>query len=134
MLANSLKLKTNNHNSKVRTNLRDLSYQFSLAIIKFVSSFPNKKLYWILSDQLLRSATSIGANIIEAKASSSKRDFIRFYQIALKSANETKYWLSLLRDGNLVSKTKVNPLITEADELCRMLASSLLTLKGKRKI
>lgn len=134
MLTNSLKLKTNNHNSKVRTNLRYRSYQFSLAIIKFVSSFPNKKVYWIPSDQLLRSATSIGANIIEAKASSSKRDFIRFYQIALKSANETKYWLSLLRDSNLISKTKVNPLVTEADELCRMLASSLLTLKGKRKI
>ena len=67
-------------------------------------SFPSERIYWIISDQLLRSATSIGANIIEAKAASSKKDFIRFYEISLKSANETKYWLCLLRDGTRIDK------------------------------
>mgnify|MGYP003866386553 CR=1 FL=1 len=70
-----------------------------------METLPNKKVYWVISDQLLRAATSIGANIVEAKASSSKRDFIKFYEIALKSANETKYWLGLLRDAAPVSYT-----------------------------
>lgn len=86
-----------------------------------------------MADQLLRAATSIGANLIEAKASSSRKDFIRFYEIALKSANETKYWLSLLRDSKLlVSSSEVDGLIDESDQICRMIASSVLTLKGKK--
>lgn len=134
MLTQNLKLKAQNDNSNLKTNVRYRSYQFSLDVISFVSGFPNKRIYWIFGDQLLRAATSIGANIIEAKAASSKRDFIKYYEIALKSANETKYWLKLLRDGSLVPKNKVAPLIKEVKELCNMLGSSLLTLKGKRSI
>lgn len=93
---------------------------------------PNKKVYWIISDQLLRSATSIGANVVEAKSASSKRDFIRFYEIALKSANETKYWLGLLRDATEASKEKINELLKEVDEISKMLGSSLLTMKKKK--
>lgn len=128
------KLKTQNHNLNVKTNLRYRGYKFSLAIIKFVNELPNKKIYWSITDQLLRAATSIGANIIEAKSSSSKRDFIKFYEIALKSANETKYWLCLMRDSSLVEKSKAQDLLREAKEISNMLASSLLTLKGKKKI
>ena len=105
---------------------------FSLDIIKLISSLPNQRIYWTICDQLLRSATSIGANIIEAKASSSRKDFIKFYEIALKSGNETKYWLYLLRDSNLVTDEDVGKLIVEAEELVNMIASSLLTLKGKK--
>ena len=76
----------------------------------------------------------IGANIIEAQAASSKRDFVRFYEIALKSANETKYWLCLLRDSGVMENIeKVEELLQEAIEISNMLASSLLTLKGKKK-
>ena len=127
------KLKTQNHNQEVKTNLRHRTYYFSLSIIKLVSTFPNNKIYWVISDQLLRSATSIGANIIEAKASSSKKDFIKFYQIALKSANETKYWLCLLRDGTEIDNNKIIKLLDEAKEISNMLGSSVLTLKGKKK-
>ena len=87
----------------------------------------------MISDQLLRSATSIGANIVEAKASSSKRDFIKFYEIALKSANETEYWLGLLRDATQADKNKTNQLLVEVEEISKMLGSSLLTLKNKKK-
>jgi len=87
----------------------------------------------VISDQLLRSATSIGANIVEAKASSSKRDFIKFYEIALKSANETEYWLGLLRDATQADKNKTNQLLVEVEEISKMLGSSLLTLKNKKK-
>jgi len=126
-------LKTQNNNLNLKSNLRYRAYKFSLVVIKFVSSFPNKRIYWIMEDQLLRSAMSIGANIIEAQASSSRREFIKFYEIALKSANETKYWLCLLRDGYLINKEEVAKILKEAEEVSNMLGSSLLTLKGKKK-
>lgn len=103
-----------------------------MTIIKFLETLPEKKIYWVISDQLLRSATSVGANIIEAKSSSSRRDFIKFYEIALKSANESKYWLGLLRDAVGIEKGKIEPLLQETEEISKMLASSLLTLKNKR--
>lgn len=110
------------------------AYQFSIKVIKFTGQLPNKKVFWVITDQLIRAATSIGANIIEAQAASSKRDFIRFYEIALKSANETKYWLCLLRDATKTDKKKVNELLKEANEISNILGASLLTLKGKRKL
>ena len=127
------KLKTQNHNSNLKTNLRHRAYKFSLAVIKFISTLPNSRIYWVITDQLLRSATSIGANLIEAKAASSKRDFIRFYEIALKSANESKYWLYVLKDSSLVEKDKIEPLIEEVNQISNMLGSSVLTMKGKKK-
>ena len=90
-----------------------------------------KKLYYSMIDQLIEAATSIGANIVEAKSSSSKKEFIKYYEIALKSANETKYWLCLFRDALKCDKEKTYVLMREADELSKMLASSLLTMKGK---
>lgn len=98
-----------------------------------MKDLPNEKVFWIISDQLLRSATSIGANIIEAQAASSKRDFIKFFEISLKSVNETKYWLGLLRDGTETNnKERINKLLKETEELSNILGASLLTLKNKR--
>ncbi|OGM21162.1 hypothetical protein A2714_03090 [Candidatus Woesebacteria bacterium RIFCSPHIGHO2_01_FULL_38_9] len=125
-------LKTQNHNLNLRSNVKYRAYQFSLSIIVFVKDFPEKRVYWIIEDQLLRCATSIGANLVEAKSSSSKRDFIKFYEIALKSTNETIYWLMLLEDSKLEKVDKVEPLLSEAKEIGKMIASSLLTMKGKR--
>src|SRR3990170_1317917 len=114
-----------------RQQLKYRAYRFSIRVIKFIGNLPNQRTYWIISDQLLRSATSIGANIIEAQSASSKRDFIKFYEIALKSANETKYWLGLLRDATESDKETVNALLDEAKELANLLGASLLTLKNK---
>lgn len=130
------KLKIQNHNSNVKSdNIKLRAYQFSLLIIKFVGDFPNERTFWIIGDQLLRAATSIGANIVEAKSSSSKKEFIKFFEISLKSANETKYWLCLLRDSNLkgIEKDKIEKVLNEAIELSNMLGSSLLTMKGKKE-
>ena len=116
-------------------NLRDRSYNFSLETIWFIGDVPRSDAHRIICDQLLRAATSIGANIIEAKSASSRKDFVKFYEISLKSANETKYWLGLLIDSGIISKTleqKAVDLLGEAGELCKMLGSSLLTLKGKK--
>lgn len=127
-------LKSQNQNLNLKSNIRYRAYHFSLIIISLVKDFPEKRLYWIMGDQLLRAATSIGANLIEAKSSSSKKDFIKFYDIALKSANETKYWLCLLRDSHLIEKIKIESVIKEINEISNMVGSSLLTLKGKKQI
>ena len=126
-------LKSQNYNSNIKSNnLKVRAYAFSLSIIAFVNELPNKRGFWSIGDQLLRSATSIGANMVEAKAASSKRDFIKFYEIALKSGNETKYWICLLRDSYPLLKPKCQILLEEAEEICNMLGSSVLTMKGKR--
>lgn len=91
--------KLKSQNAKIKSDIRKRCYLFSLDVINFLDRLDVKRIYFSITDQLLRSTTSIGANIIEAKSASSKKDFINFYQIALKSANETKYWLCLLRDG-----------------------------------
>ena len=125
-------LKSQNYNLNIKSNVKYRSYNFSLSIIKFCSEFPEKKIFWIISDQLLRSASSIGANLVEAISASSKKDFIKYYEIALKSANETKYWLCLLRDSKLINLDNINNLLNEAEEISKMIAASLLTMKGKR--
>jgi len=70
--------------------------ELSLKIISLYDDLPNKKSAWIIGDQLIRSITSIGANLVEATASSSRLEFKKFNEISLKSANESKYWLGLL--------------------------------------
>lgn len=114
-------------------NVQQRSYLFSLDIIKLCNNFPEKRIFWIIGDQLLRAGTSIGANLVEAKAASSKKDFIKFYQIALKSANETKYWLYLLKDSRIynINIDKIENLLEELDQICKILDKSLLTMKGK---
>jgi four helix bundle protein len=77
-------------------------------------------------DQFLRSATSIGANVVEGKSGSSKKDWKNYYAIAMKSANETKYWLCLINETIEVSKSKINELIKEADEISKIIASIIV--------
>jgi four helix bundle protein len=134
MLNQKSNLKNQNHNSKVKNEFRERCYHYSISVINLIKSLPEKRIYWAVSDQLLRSATSIGANIVEAKSASSKKDYIKYYEIAFKSANETKYWLGLLRDALEADKIEVNKLLKETSELANILAASLLTLKGKKQI
>lgn len=120
-----------NYNSKFKSNLKERCYKFSLQIINLADILPNKRSAWIIIDQLIRSATSVGANLTEARASSSRLEFKKFYEIALKSANETKYWLGLLRDSGLGDKNKINELLKEIDEISNMLAAGVMKLKKK---
>ena len=123
-----------NNNVKDKTDLKRRVYIYSLEIIKFIDSLDKKDfVIQILVKQLLRSATSIGANIIEAQAGSTKRDFTNFFTYALKSANESKFWLGLLRDSSKANKEVVNKLLQETTEIANILGSSILTLKGKKK-
>lgn len=121
-----------NYNSKFKSDLKARCFQFSLKIISLADNLPNKRSVWIIVDQLIRSATSIGANLIEARASSSRLEFKRFYEIALKSANETIYWLGLLRDAKMADLIVINELLDEANQIAKMLASGVIKLKQKQ--
>lgn len=121
------------NNAKLKSDLKKRAYVFGLEIIKFIDSLNKKDLtVKIISQQLLRSAASVGANIVEAQAGRSKRDFTNFLTHALKSANETKFWLGLLRDSKKANKMICNNLLNETTEIANMLGASVLTLKGKR--
>ena len=110
-------------------NIRHRCFYFSKELIIFVGDHKYDRVYSTLFDQLIRSGTSIGANVVEGKAGSSKKDWKKYFDIALKSANETKYWLCLIRDTMNVSKPKVNELIKEADEISKIIASIILNAK-----
>ncbi len=118
------------HESKKDLKVR--SYYLSIRTIRFLEIVPEKRVYWTIGDQLLRSITSIGANIVEPKSSASRKEFIKFYQISLKSANESKYWLGLLRDATNIEKESVNNLLKEVCEIANMLGSSIITMKNKK--
>jgi four helix bundle protein len=134
MISQKSNLKSQSHSSKIKNEFMERCYHFSIAVIKLTRELPEKRVYWTVSDQLIRSATSIGANIIEGKSASSKKDFMKYYEIALKSANETKYWLGLLRDALEGDKVEISELMKETTELAKILAASVLTMKGKKQI
>lgn len=110
------------------------SFVFAKDIIKLVDRFPNKRSALVISDQLLRSATSVGANIMEAQAASSSKDFINFLNHALKSGNETKFWLALARDLDKSLEEDISALLNEAEELTKILGASIVTLKSKQRL
>lgn len=134
MISQNSNRKTQNYNSNLKSNdVKVRAYKLSLEIIQFVNKLPNQRAFWSIGDQLLRSITSIGANMIEAQASSSRREFIKYYEISLKSSNEAKYWLCLLRDSYQEFNSQCQELLQEVTEISNMLGSSVLTLKGKKK-
>lgn len=104
-------------------------YHFSLSVIQLIDSVYIKQIFYPLISQLLRSSTSVGANLVEARSAHSKKDFIKFYEISLKSSNETKYWLCLLRDGLKINKTKINNLLSEINEISKIIATIIIKLK-----
>jgi len=85
-------------------------------------------------DQLVRSATSIGANIVEGGNRTSKREFINCFQIALKSAAETLYWLALLLELNKENSIKIRELIAECSEIKKLITTIILNTKSNSKI
>ena len=122
------------NNQDFKKQLIQRAFQLSKQSLLLVDKFPQKRSSWVITDQLLRAATSIGANIIEAQAASSKKDFINFLNHALKSANETKFWLALSRDLDKKLLDEINILLKETEELAKILGSSIATLKGKNKL
>ena len=129
----NLKSKMQGCNSKFKIDIKKRAFLHALEIIKFIDQVNKNDLsVQVMARQLLRSGTGIGANIIEAQSSSSKKEFTNFLNHSVKSANESKFWLALLRDSGKAKKESVNSLLSETKQLANILASSILTLKGKR--
>ena len=110
-------------------------YKYVLVLVKFLAKISNRPVLREIKSQLTRSGTSIGANFFEAQAGSSKKDFQNFFSYSLKSANETKFWLAILRDSNLLEQKEsreCNLLLKETQELANILAASIMTMKRKK--
>ena len=109
--------------------LKEKSFLFALRVVKLAQYLNSDKKEYVLSKQVLRSGTSIGALICEAEYAQSKPDFIHKLSIGLKEANETYYWLRLLREGGYISETMFNSIKPQTNELIKLLTSSIKTAK-----
>lgn len=109
--------------------LADKSIAFAIRVVKCVKYLQNEQKELIMSKQILRSGTSIGANIHEALFAQSKADFSSKLSIALKESSETSYWLTLLVKTDYLPKNMYDSLKSDVDELIRMIIASLKTVK-----
>ncbi len=112
--------------------LRDKSYAFAVRIVKLFQYLQKEKNEFVLNKQILRSGTAIGALIREAEYAQSNADFINKFSISLKEANETAYWLLLLKDTDYIKEKLYNSLATDCDEMISMLVATIKTLKAKK--
>lgn len=115
----------------MKTPLLDKSFDFAAEIVLFYESFSKTKKDTTIAKQLLRSGTSIGANINEAIYGNSKADFISKLHISLKETGESIYWLTLLKRTNLIDYP-FDDLLSLAEEIKRMLIASINTAKGNK--
>lgn len=107
--------------------------RFALSIFKFVETLPNSKTCSVISNQLLRSSTSIGANYKAACRAKSKSDFIYKLSIVEEESDETIYWLELLAESGINNQQLLTPLMKEAGEITAIIVSSIKTAKNKTK-
>ena len=107
------------------------AYAFALDVVKLYKKLIADNREFVLSKQLLRSGTSIGANVNEAISGQSKRDFVHKLSIALKEARETAYWLNLLKDSNFIDQASFDNIDKQCNEIIKILSSIILTTKEK---
>ena len=125
MIIDNAKLKMEKQNV-----IKQKSFTFAIEIVTLYKILSERKEF-VLSKQLLRSGTSIGANVREAEHAQSKADFISKLSIALKEANETEYWIDLLFETNYISETEFQIIKPKAIEILKILISIINTSKGK---
>jgi four helix bundle protein len=114
---------------KTENLIQEKSFAFSIRIVSLYRYLCKEKQEFVLSKQILKSGTSIGANVEESLGGQSDKDFISKMNIAYKEARETVYWIRLLSATGYLDASKTESLLTDADELCKILASILITLK-----
>ncbi|MEK7264102.1 MAG: four helix bundle protein [Bacteroidota bacterium] len=117
--------------SEKKSILKDKSFAFALRCVKLNKYLMETKKEFVLSKQLLRSETSVGANIREAQNAESKADFIHKLGVAQKECDETIYWLELLKESEFITQIEFESLNNEATEILKMLRSSILTARQK---
>ena len=111
--------------------LQDKSYGFALRIVKTYQYLCAEKKEFVLSKQLLRAGTSVGANIEEAIGGQSKKDFLAKISISYKEARETHYWIRLLKDSGYFEKPQTDSLLNDCEELLRIITSIQKTIKNQ---
>ena len=107
------------------------SLAFAIRIVKLYKYLTEKKKEFVLSKQLLRSGTSVGAVVREAEHAQSKADFLNKMNVALKEANETMYWLILMKETDYLTKKQFDSMFSDAEEIIKLLASIVKTTKAK---
>lgn len=120
--------------SEKKSILKEKSFLFALRMVKLYQFLCEEKREFVLSKQLLRSGTSVGANIREAQNAESNMDFIHKLAIAQKECDETLYWLELLYKANYISEVEFTSFYSDANEILKMLRSAILTTKNKLKL
>ena len=121
-----------NDKSNFKDEFRRRLYNFVLKLIEFLDRLPKDNVSLRIGDQLLRSGTSIIGNYTEGQAASSRKDFTNYFNNSLKSSKESRLWFALLRDSGRAKAEDVAWFLGELDEIAKIFASSILTLKGKR--
>lgn len=121
----------NNESFIMKSVVAPKSYAFALRIINLYKWLTAERKEFILSKQILRSGTAIGALVREAEHAQSKADFLNKMNVALKEANETEYWLMLLKDSSFISETEFISIHVDCTELIRLLISIVKTTKSK---
>jgi len=119
-------------NSKRPNVIKEKSYSFALRVINLYK-FLNEKKEYVMSKQLLRCGTAIGALVREAEHAESKPDFIHKMAIAQKEANETDYWIDLLFESDYLNATQHKSVSTDINEIQKILSSIIITSKSNRK-
>jgi four helix bundle protein len=113
--------------------LQEKSYAFALRIVKAYQYLCNEKHEQVLSRQLLRAGTSIGANVEESIGGQSEKDFLSKVSIAYKEARETNYWIRLLRDSGYLVPLEAETLLSDCEELLKIMGSIQKTMKSRRE-
>ena len=128
-----MKIESYFYDNKKQNIVADKSKSFALRIIKLYTFLKEDKNEYVLSRQILRSGTSIGANIRESKNAQSNLDFINKLSIALKEADETAYWLELLVESYIITQNQFDSLYSDLKEIISLLTSIIKTTKNKTK-
>jgi four helix bundle protein len=110
--------------------IRSKSYDFALRIIRLYRYLTQEKREFILSKQLLRSGTSIGANIEEAIGGQSRKDFYAKFSLSYKEARESKYWIKLLRDSGYLEHEFAESILADCEEICKIIGKIQITTKN----
>jgi four helix bundle protein len=126
------KIKMQNDKEKFKKEFIQRLIRLSIRAIKFADNLKEEKISFCIIDQFIDAITSIGANTVEAKSSHSVKDYIKFFEIALKSANETKYWLLVIKEITKLNKTEAEEILKETIEVANIIAKSIMTLKSKK--
>ena len=119
---------------KKESILRDKSYKFAIRIVKLYQYLGQNKKEFILNKQVLRSGSAVGALLWEAEYAQSDADFINKCSISLKEANETAFWLSLLKDTDYLEEKLYTSLFEDCNEIISMLVSTIKTMKNKKTL